>query len=74
MLGYQSPQEKLLPFILEEKQKHEHRRTLGESERKYINALECLLREEKKGVKKGTGKIVHDLWIEKIMWEIDEKI
>ena len=27
----------------------------------YMNALECLLRAEKKGVKKGIGKIVHDL-------------
>ena len=26
-----------------------------------MNALECLLRIEEKGVKKGTGKIVHDL-------------
>ena len=40
----------------------------------YMNALECLLRADKKGVKKGIGKIVHDLWIEKGMWEIDEKI
>ena len=40
-----------------------------------MNALlKCLLRAEKKGVKKGIGKIVHDLWIEKGMWEIDEKI
>ena len=39
----------------------------------YTNALECLLRAEEKGVKKGIGKIVHDLWIEKGMWEIDEK-
>ena len=40
-----------------------------------MNALlKCLLRPEKKGVKKGIGKIVHDLWIEKGMWEIDEKI
>ena len=30
-------------------------------------------RQRKKGVKKGIGKIVHDLWIEKGMWEIDEK-
>ena len=37
----------------------------------YMNALECLLRADKKGVKKGIGKIVHDLWIEKGMWEID---
>ena len=40
---------------------------------KYMNVLECLLRAEKKGVKKGIGKIVYDLWIEKGMWEIDEK-
>ena len=39
----------------------------------YMNALECLLKAEKKWVKKGIGKIVHDLWIEKRMWEIDEK-
>ena len=39
----------------------------------YMNVLECLLRAEKKGVKKGIGKIVYDLWIEKGMWEIDEK-
>ena len=39
----------------------------------YMNALECLLRAEEKGVKKGIGKIVHDLWIEMGMWEIDEK-
>ena len=39
----------------------------------YMNALECLLRAEKKGVKKGSGEIVHDLWIEKGVWEIDEK-
>ena len=38
-----------------------------------MNVLECLLRAEKKGVKKGIGKIVYDLWIEKGMWEIDEK-
>ena len=31
------------------------------------------IRAEKKEVKKGIGKIVHDLWIEKEMWEIDEK-
>ena len=39
----------------------------------YMNALECLLRAEEKGVKKGIGKIVHDLWIEMGMWENDEK-
>ena len=38
-----------------------------------MNALECLLRAEKKGVKKGIGEIVHDLSIEKGVWEIDEK-
>ena len=38
-----------------------------------MDVLECLLRAEKKGVKKGIGKIVYDLWIEKGMWEIDEK-
>ena len=38
----------------------------------YMNALECLLRAEEKGVEKGNGKIVHDLWIRKGMWEIDE--
>ena len=32
---------------------------------KYMNVLECLLRAEKKGVKKGIGKIVHDSWIER---------
>ena len=39
----------------------------------YMNALERLLRAEEKGVKKGIGKIVHDLWMEKAMWEIDLK-
>ena len=39
----------------------------------YMNALECLLRAEKKEVKKEIGKTVHDLWLEKRMWEIDEK-
>ena len=38
-----------------------------------MNALECLFRAEEKGVKKGIGKIVHDLRIEMGMWEIDEK-
>ena len=33
----------------------------------YMNALECFLMAEEKGVKKGIGKIVHDLWIEKRM-------
>ena len=37
-----------------------------------MNALECLKAEEK-GVKKGIGKIVHDLWIEMGMWGIDKK-
>ena len=35
--------------------------------------MECLLRAEEKGDKKGIWKIVHDLWIEKGVWEIDEK-
>ena len=39
----------------------------------YMNALECLLRADKIGIKKKFGKIVHVLWIEKGMWEIDEK-
>ena len=39
----------------------------------YMNALECLLRAEEKGVKKGIGKIMHDLWTEMGMWESDEK-
>ena len=39
----------------------------------YMNSLECLLRAETKGVKKRVAKIVHDLWIEKGMWEINEK-
>ena len=34
----------------------------------YMNALECLLRAEEKGVKKEIAKIVHDLWIEMGMW------
>ena len=38
-----------------------------------MDALECSLRTEKRGLKKGIGKIVHDLWIEKGIWEIDEK-
>ena len=38
-----------------------------------MNALKCLLRAEKKGVKKGIEKTVHDLWIEKAMWQTDEK-
>ena len=33
----------------------------------YMNALEFLLRAEKKGLKKGTGKIVYDLRMEKEM-------
>ena len=40
----------------------------------YMNTLQCLLRAEKKGVRKGIGKIVHDLWTEKGMWENDEPI
>ena len=39
----------------------------------YMDALECSLRTKKRGLKKGIGKIVHDLWIEKGIWEIDEK-
>ena len=39
----------------------------------YMNALECLLRADKKGIEKEFGKIVHVLWIEKGLWEIDEK-
>ena len=38
-----------------------------------MNALKCLLRAEKKVVKKGIGKIVNDLWIEKGMWQTDLK-
>ena len=38
-----------------------------------MDVLECLLRAEKKGVKKGIGKIVHPLWIEKGMSGIDKK-
>ena len=38
-----------------------------------MNALECLLRIEEKTVKKWVGVKVHHLWIEKEMWEIDEK-
>ena len=38
-----------------------------------MHALEYLLRAEEKGVKKEIGKIVHDLLIEKRMWEINEK-
>ena len=53
-------------------------RTTKNSRRKwekceYMNVLECFLRTEEKGVKKGIGKIVHDLWREMGMWEIDEK-
>ena len=29
--------------------------------------------KKKKEPKKGIGKIVHDLWMEKGMWEIDAK-
>ena len=47
------------------------RRKLEKSE--YMNALECILRAEKKGVKKGIGEIVHDLWIQTGMWGTDEK-
>ena len=38
-----------------------------------MKTLESLLRREEIGVKKGIGKRVDDLWIEKGMWEIDEK-
>ena len=38
----------------------------------YMNALECLLRTEKKGVKNRIGKTVHDLRKEKRMREIDD--
>ena len=31
------------------------------------------IKGRKKRVKKGVGKIVHDLWIEKGMWEVDEE-
>ena len=37
-----------------------------------MNALECLLRAEKRVSKTGLGK-VHDLWVEKGMWDINEK-
>ena len=33
-----------------------------------------IIKGKGKGVKKRIEKIVHDLWIEKGMWEIDEKI
>ena len=39
----------------------------------YMNASKCLLRAEKEMVKKGIGKIVHDLWTEKEMWKIHQK-
>ena len=39
----------------------------------YMNALECLLRAEERGVKKGIGKIVHDLWIEKEVQRLGNK-
>ena len=38
-----------------------------------MNSLECLLRAEERGFEKWIGKIVHGLWIEKGMWEIDKK-
>ena len=75
MLGYQTRQEKLQPFYTRRKRKtrisKNPRRKWEKSE--YMNALKCLLRAEKKGVKKGIRKIVHDLWIEKGMWQTDEK-
>ena len=45
-------------------------RTLKKPRRKWersecMNAFECFIRAEKKGVKKGIRKIVHDLWVEK---------
>ena len=57
------------------KQKQEYWRTLaGKWEKsEYMNALECLLRADKKGIEQEFGKIVHVLWIEKGLWEIDEK-
>ena len=39
----------------------------------YMNAWKCLLRAEEKEAKKGIEKIVHDLWIEMGMLEIDGK-
>ena len=36
-----------------------------------MNALKCLLRAEKNAVKKEIEKIVHDLWIEKGMRQIE---
>ena len=36
-----------------------------------MNALKCLLRAEKRVSK--TGLKVHDLWVEKGMWDINEK-
>ena len=33
-----------------------------------------IIKGKGKGVKKRIEKIVHDLWIEKGMWEIDEKV
>lgn len=37
-----------------------------------MNAPECLQKAEKKEIKRGTGKIVHEMWIEKVIWETDE--
>ena len=39
-----------------------------------MNVLENLLRAEEKGVKKGIEKVVHNLWIQKEIMGIDEKI
>ena len=66
MLGYQSRQEKILTFILEKKTKQKQNKNPWRKweESEYLNAKE---------IKKGIQKIVHDLPIEKRMWEIDEK-
>ena len=42
-------------------------------ESEHMNAWECVLMAEEKGVKKGNQRIVHGLWTEKVTWEIDEK-
>ena len=70
-VGVSKSPKKLLPIILEEKQRQEHQRTprIKWEKSEYMNSLECLLKAEKKGI----GKIVHDLWMEKGTWEIDEK-
>ena len=43
------------------------------SSREWEKSEYNLLRAKKIRVKKGIGKIAHDLWIEKRMWEIYEK-